>query len=158
MHESRHAHTHTQYRGPLEQSGSCSILITCLFHVTAKVAAIDNGRATWYSRGSISRRTPLNQLLSLRLGCHSGSWNHICYLYGPLRQHPPAEKPQQLPLAWPLVTEMEWKRCHHCQSFPSRRSTYWGCSGKAKSLILLLKTRSTSCLLSLRHQTKDGWF
>lgn len=34
------------------------------------------------------RNSPLNQLADhYQFGCRSGSWNHICYLYVPLR-HP----------------------------------------------------------------------
>lgn len=48
----------TWLRVPLRVANdSCIILITCLFHVKAKVAQINNGQATWYTAQSVREET-----------------------------------------------------------------------------------------------------
>lgn len=67
-------------------SDSCIILISCLFHVMAKLALINNGQQLDTKLRASEEKLYSITSLSLRLRCHRGSWNHICYLYVPQRR------------------------------------------------------------------------
>ena len=76
--------------------------------------------------------------LSLRLGCHSGSWNHICYLYVPLRH--PARYFRKATATVTGTIFAYWNAAVPL-SIPSRLSACWGGSWIAKPPAPLFEMR-----------------